>query len=298
MPIDLNLLAAFAAVARRRNFRAAAVERGVSASTLSQQVRDLEAALDLRLLNRTTRSVAPTEAGIRLLERLAPALADITSAVDHLQSDSDSPGGTLRINAPQPAIDLVLAPLLGPFLGAFPRIRAEIVAETAFIDIVSAGFDAGVRWGESLAQDMVAVPLGSSQRYVVVATPSVIAAGPPILQPRDLLGRPCIRTQFPSGLKLPWEFERDGVLEKVEPEARLLSSNITSQLRACLDGVGFWSTFEDYVRADMEAGRLVSVLDDWLPIFPGPFLYYPGRRHVPAPLRAFVDFVRRQRRGV
>lgn len=297
MPIDLNLLAAFASVARRRNFRAAAVERGVSASTLSQQIRDLEAALDLRLLNRTTRSVAPTEAGVRLLERLAPALADITSAVDHLQLEADSPSGTLRINAPQPAIDLVLAPLVGPFLNEFPRLRLEITAETAFIDIVSAGFDAGVRWGESLAQDMIAVPLGPQQRYVVVAAPSVIAAGPPVLKPRDLLGRPCIRTQFPSGMKLPWEFERDGVLEKLEPEARLLSSNITSQLRACRDGVGFWATFEDYVRVDIEAGRLVSVLDDWLPPFPGPFLYYPGRRHVPAPLRAFVDFIRRQRRS-
>ncbi|MBN9235252.1 MULTISPECIES: LysR substrate-binding domain-containing protein [Phyllobacteriaceae] len=297
MPVDMNLLAAFAAVARRRSFRAAAVERGVSPSTLSQQVRDLEAALDLRLLNRTTRSVAPTEAGMRLLERLTPALADIASVVDHLQAEGDTPSGTLRINAPQPAIDLVLAPLIGPFLAACPRVRLEIIAETAFIDIVAAGFDAGVRWGESLAQDMIAVPLGPQQRYVVVAAPSVVAAGSPILQPRDLLGRPCIRTQFPSGMKVAWEFERDGVFEKIDPDGSLVSTNIVAQLRACLDGVGFCATFEDYVREDIAAGRLVSVLDDWLPPFPGPYLYYPGRRHVPAPLRAFVDFVRRQRRG-
>jgi DNA-binding transcriptional LysR family regulator len=295
-PTDLNLLAAFAAVARHRSFRAAAWQRGVSPSTLSQQIRDLESALDLRLLNRTTRSVAPTEAGIRLLERLGPALADIMAAIDGLQAADDMPAGTLRINAPQPAIELVLAPLVGPFLALCPRVRLEIIAETAFVDIVAGGFDAGVRWGESLAQDMIAVPLGPPQRFVVVAVPSLAASGPPIERPRDLLGRPCIRTSYPSGLKPAWEFERDGVVEKIDPDGPLVSTNIAMQVRACLDGAGFCATFEDYVRGHIEAGRLVTLLDDWCPPFPGPFLYYPGRRHVPAPLRAFVDFVRRWNR--
>ncbi|PSJ61138.1 LysR family transcriptional regulator [Kumtagia ephedrae] len=297
MPNDLNLLAAFAAVARRRSFRAAAAERGVSPSTLSQQVRDLEAVLDLRLLNRTTRSVAPTEAGRRLLERLSPALADIAAAVGDLRAADDAPAGTLRINAPQPAIELALAPLMGPFLAAHPRVKLEIVAETAFIDIVAAGFDAGVRWGESLAQDVIAVPLGPPQRFVVVAAPELVAAGPPVERPRDLLGRPCLRIVYPSGLRPVWEFERDGVVEKIDADGPLLTTNLTAQLQACLDGVGFCATFEDYVREHIEAGRLVTVLDDWCPPFPGPYLYYPGRRHVPAPLRAFVDFVRRRNRS-
>jgi len=293
---DLDDLDVFAAVARHRSFRGAALARGVSASTISQAVRDLEARLGIRLLNRSTRSVAPTEAGARLLERLAPAIADIRSAVDQVHDQAGVPAGTLRINAPEPAIELVLAPLVGPFLKAFPRIRLEVIAQTALIDIVAEGYAAGVRWGEHLAQDMIAVPLGGRQRYVLVAAPSLIASHGRPAHPRDLLAAPCIRQRFPSGVMHAWEFERDGELLRLDPSGPLVSTSIALQRRAAIDGAGFWSTFEDYVAADIEAGRLVSVLEEWLPSFPGPFLYYPGNRNVPPALRAFIDFMRAWRR--
>lgn len=288
----LDDLDVFAAVARHRSFRGAALARGVSASTVSQAVRDLEARLGARLVNRSTRSVALTEAGARLFERLAPALADIRAAVDHVHEQAGQPAGTLRINAPEPAIELVLAPLVGPFLEDFPRIRLEIVAQTALIDIVAEGYDAGVRWGEHLAQDMIAVPLGRPQRFVIVAAPTLIASFGKPSHPRDLLTVPCIRQRFPSGVTPAWEFECDGQILRLDPSGPLISTSIGLQHRAALDGVGYWSTFEEYVAADIEAGRLVSVLEEWLPSFPGPFLYYPGNRNVPSALRAFIDFAR------
>jgi DNA-binding transcriptional LysR family regulator len=294
---DLDDLAAFAAIARHRSFRRAALERGVSASTLSQTLRDLEARLDLRLLNRTTRSVALTEAGARLLERLSPALAEITGAVDQLQEERGVPAGLLRINAPEPAVDLVLTPMIGPFLAAYPRVELEIIAETTFIDIVAAGFDAGVRWGESLAKDMIAVPLSGPQRFVVAAAPELIAKVGAPSTPEELLSRPCIRVRYPSGVRPPWEFERDGRTLKLEPEARLVSSSLSAKMQAALAGVGFMLTFEGYAAQHIAAGRLVTVLDDWQPPFPGLFLYYPSRRHVPAALRAFIDFVKAWPRG-
>jgi DNA-binding transcriptional LysR family regulator len=294
---DLDDLAAFAAIARHLNFRRAALERGVSASTLSQTLRDLEARLDLRLLNRTTRSVALTEAGARLLERLTPALAEIAGAVDQLQEQRGVPAGLLRINAPEPAVELVLTPMIGPFLAANPRVELEIIAETTLIDIVAAGFDAGVRWDESLAKDMIAVPLSGPQRFVVAAAPELIAKVGPPATPEELLSRPCIRVRYPSGVRPAWEFERDGRLLKLEPEARLVSSSLPAMMQAALAGVGFMLTFEGYVAGHVAAGRLVTVLDDWQPPFPGPFLYYPSRRHVPAALRAFIDFAKAWPRG-
>ncbi|MBX3566697.1 MAG: LysR family transcriptional regulator [Rhizobiaceae bacterium] len=290
--LDLNLVDAFAAVARRRSFRAAAAARGVSPSTLSQQVRDLESSLNMRLLNRTTRSVAPTEAGQRLLERVGPAIGDIVSAVDQLQLPGEGAAGTVRINAPPPAIDLVLSRTIGPFIAAHPRVRLEIIGESGLVDIVAAGFDAGVRWGENLALDMIAVPIGPPQRYAVVASPGFLRGRAPVVHPRDLLGQPCLRQVFSSGFRLPWEFEKDGEVLRVDTDGPLVSTNAAAKLRACLEGAGFCLTFEDYVLEDITAGRLVRVLDDWCAPFAGPFLYYPGRRHVPAALRAYVDFVR------
>jgi DNA-binding transcriptional LysR family regulator len=290
--LDLNDLDAFAAVARHRSFRGAAAERGVSASTLSQAVRDLEAGLGVRLLNRSTRSVAPTDAGRALLGRLAPALADIPAAVDGVGARPGEAAGTLRLNAPEPAVELVLAPLVRPFLAAHPQVRLEVVAETALVDIVKDGFDAGVRWGESLARDMIAVPLGGPQRFVVVAAPTFLAERGAPATPSDLLERPCIRQRFPSGVVPLWKFERDGILLRLDPAGPLVSTSLALQRRAALDGVGFWATFEGYVADDLNAGCLVRVLDDWCPPFPGPFLYYPSRRQLPPPLRAFMDFVR------
>lgn len=289
---SLDDLAAFATVARRRSFRAAAAERGVSPSSLSQAVRDLESALGVRLLHRTTRSVAPTEAGARLLARLAPALTELAAAVDTVHAGEGVPAGLLRINAPAPAADLVLAPLLGPFLARYPRVRLELVVETALVDIVAEGFDAGVRWDESLARDMVAIPLCGPQRYAVVGSPGLIAARGRPGHPKDLQGRPCVRLRYPSGRLPPWEFERGGERIVVEPEGPLVTTHGPILVRAALDGAGFVSTFEGYVAEHVAAGRLVPVLDDWLPPFPGPRLYYPSRRQLPPPLRAFVEFVR------
>lgn len=290
--LALSDLDAFAAVARHRSFRGAAAERGVSASTLSQALRDLEARLGVRLLNRTTRSVGLTEAGARLLERLSPALSDIAAAVDQAAASDDSPAGTVRINAPEPAIDLVLAPIVGPFLAAYPKVRLEVIGESGFIDIVDGGFDVGVRWGESLARDMVAVPLPGRKRYAVVASPALLAQVGRPEAPRDLLTRPCLRQRFSSG-KLPiWEFERSGAVVRIDPEGPLVSTSIALQRQVALAGGGFWSAFEDYVAADLAAGRLVEVLAEWNEPFPNPYLYYPSRRHMPAAVRAFVDFAK------
>jgi len=292
---DLYALDSFAAVARHRNFRRAAVERGVSASTLSQTVRELEARMGVRLLNRTTRSVALTDAGAALLGRLQPALAEIGEAVAEARSAQAEPQGALRINAPEPAVEMVLAPMVGEFLAAYPQVRLEVTAEANLVDIVAGGFDAGVRWGESLAQDMIAVSLGPPQRYAVVGTPELIARVGTPRHPRELLDLPCVRVRFPSGAEPAWEFEKDGEPLRISPPARLVSTNPHLLMQAILDGVGFGTPFEEAARGHIAAGRLVEVLADWSEVFPGPFLYYPSRRTMPSPLRAFVDFVQARR---
>lgn len=292
---DLAGLDSFAAIARHRNFRRAAVERGVSASTLSQSLRELETRMGVRLLNRTTRSVALTDAGAALLARLQPALAEIEGAVAEARSAQAEPQGSLRINAPEPAVELVLAPMIAAFLTAYPQVRLEVTSETAFIDIVARGFDAGVRWGESLAQDMVAVSLGPPQRSMVVASPALLARVGAPEHPRDLLERPCVRVRFPSGAEPPWEFEKDGQALQISPTGPLVCTNLQMQMRAALDGLCFVQAFDAAAQPHVEAGRLVEVLPDWSESFPGPFLYYPSRRTMPSPLRAFVDFLQARR---
>jgi len=294
---DLYALDSFAAVARHRNFRRAAVERGASASTLSQTIRDLEARMGVRLLNRTTRSVALTDAGAALLERLQPALLEIGEAVAEARSAQAEPQGALRINAPEPAVELVLAPMVADFLAACPKVRLEITAEARFVDIVAGGYDAGVRWGESLAQDMVAVSVGPPQRFVVAAAPALVARVGAPQHPRDLLDLPCLRVRFPSGAEPAWEFERNGEALQITPPARLICSNVHMMLRAAIDGAGFIPTFDGYAQPHLDSGALVEVLPDWSETFPGPYLYYPSRRTMPSPLRAFVDFVQARRRG-
>jgi DNA-binding transcriptional LysR family regulator len=294
--LQLDALDAFADIARHGNFRRAATARGVSASTLSDGLRDLEAALGVRLLHRTTRSVALTEAGAALLDRLQPALGEITAALDEARSAQTRPAGTLRINAPTPAIELVLAPLVADFLGLHPAVRLEMVAETGLIDIVAKGFDAGVRWGEHLAQDMIAVPLGPPQRYVVAAAPELVDRLGAPREPADLLHLPCLQVRFDSGAEPPWEFERGGKVVRISPPARLVSTNLAFLIRAALDGVGYVATFDGHVDRHLKSGRLVSVLDDWCEPFPGPFLYYPSRRQPPSALAAFVEFLKARRR--
>ncbi len=296
---DLNLrdLSAFLAVARTRNFRRAAVELQVSVSGLSQRLRDLEARLGVRLLHRTTRSVSLTEAGEMLRTKVSPAMGDVHAALQQIRDFSAVPSGRLRINAPAPAVDLVLAPMVTPFLQRYPDIQLEIIAETSLIDIVAEGFDAGIRYGEHLAQDMIAISLGPPERYVVVASPQYIAQhGHPVV-PQDLLQHCCIRTRFASGALLDWEFEKDGREVRVAPEPALIASYSRLGIEAAEGGLGFFMTFDGYVREAVAAGKLVSVLEDWLPPFPGPFLYYPSRRQPPPALAAFVAFVGEWRRS-
>jgi DNA-binding transcriptional LysR family regulator len=252
----------------------------------------LEERLGVRLLNRTTRSVAPTEAGERLLKRLGPAMRDVLDAVGEVRSLRDVPAGRLRINAPAPAVQLVLAPMVAPFLKRYPKIELEIVDEAALIDIVSRGFDAGVRFEENLAQDMVAVSLGPAQRYAIVASPEFLATHGIPKEPKDILGKPCIATRFINGATLAWEFEKAGRVVKIMPEATLACAHSGLQIRAAVDGLGFLMTFEGLVEDAVKAKRLVRVLADWCADFPGPFLYYPSRRQPPPALAAFISFVK------
>src|SRR5258708_12991066 len=288
--LDLRDLDAFVAVARTLNFRRAALEQRVSVSSLSQRLRDMEERLGVRLMNRTTRSVALTEAGELLLARVGPAISDVGAALDQVRGLRAVPSGRLRINAPPPAIDLVLAPMVAPFLAAHPKIDLEIVSDSAFVDIVASGFDAGVRYGEHLAQDMIAVSLGAPQRYAVVASPQYIAQHGRPKHPKDLLDHVGIRIRFGSGVMPDWEFEKAGHVVKVAPPGRLIVTHSGLPRPPPLDAVGFWPTFEDYVREAVESGELISVLDDWCAPFPGPFLYYPSRRQPPPALAAFVAF--------
>ena len=290
---EFSDLDAFVTIVRHRNFRRAARERGVSASTLSQSVRDLEERLGVRLLNRTTRSVTPTEAGERLAARLSPIFSEMTEALDEVNGFRDTPTGTLRLNVPG-AAQPILAPLVARFLGQHPGIRLEITVDNNFVDVFAAGFDAGIRYDESLALDMIALPIGPAQRYALVASPDLARQHGVPQRPEDLLTRPCIRHRFHSGAVLPWEFEKDGERVKIDPDAVLVTTSPEIAIRAAEDRVGWYATFEDFVRPAIEAGRLVEALAPWCPSFPGPSLYYPSRRHVPAPLRAFIDFVRKE----
>ncbi|WP_407529359.1 LysR family transcriptional regulator [Methylobacterium oryzisoli] len=290
--LRLDSLDAFAAIVRCGGFRAAAAERGVSSSALSQTVSSLEHALGIRLLNRTTRSVAPTSAGERLLQRLAPALADIRLALDDLDELRDCPSGTVRINAPGPAVDHVLCPIAFDFMRAYPDVKVEIVSDAAVVDIVAQGFDAGVRFGRQVAQDMIATPLGPSLRYAIVASPGYLERRGTPLTPHDLTGHDCIRRRFPGGTIATWHFARKKDVLEVTPQGRLTLSSAHQELQAALAGQGIAHVFEDYVRAQVGVGALVELLRDWSPKLPSWHLYYPSRRYHSASLKAFLDHVR------
>lgn len=293
---DLADLDAFTAVARARSFRGAAALRGVSASSLSEALRRLEADLGVRLLNRTTRSVTPTEAGERLLARLTPALADVGLALDEVNAFRDSPIGVLKLNVPGAVSRIVFPDLIPRFLEAHPGVRIEVTADDAFVDVLAAGYDAGARYDERLEKDMIAVPLAGPQRFVVVASPAYFEKHGRPAHPREVLNHPCIRHRFTSGTSYAWEFEKDGEVIRVQPEGPLITNSGELEIAAAEAGVGLLATFEGFVATAIAAGRLETVLDDWLPPFSGPYLYYPSRRHMPAPLRAFVDFVKAEKK--
>lgn len=285
-------LSMFLCVASHLNFSRAAVELGVTPSALSHAVRTLENRLGVRLFNRTTRSVGLTEAGDRLHARLKPAFRDIEDALEDLNSLRDKPSGSLRITAGRQAAELVLLPLASRFLEVYPDVRLEVVADDGLVDVVSGGFDAGVRFGARLEADMVSLPIGSYLRSVVVGSPAFFRQHPVPRKPEDLHGLPCIRHRFPSGALYRWEFERGGIAEEIEVDGPLTLGDVSLMVGPALLGTGLAYVFEDMVKAPIADGSLIQVLSDWCPFYPGLHLYYPSRRHVPATLKAFIEFIR------
>jgi len=262
---------------------------------LSEAVRRLEAKLGVRLLNRTTRSVAPTEAGARLIDRLGPALVEVEAALDVVNGFRDRPAGTLRLNVPVVAARLVLPRIVPPFLAAYPDIRLEVIAEDSFVDMLAAGCDAGIRYDERLEQDMIAIPIGPrEQRFATAASPAYLDRHGRPDHPRELLAHACLRGRFASGAMPAWEFERDGEIVKVDPAGPLVvrvGAATDLAVDAAVAGSGVVHLFEDWLRPSLDSGALEPVLEPWWQRFSGPFLYYPSRRQLPAPLRAFVDFI-------
>ena len=286
-------LAAFVAVAQERSFRRASVRLGLSPSALRHTIRALEERLGARLLNRTTRSVAPTDAGVGLLARLAPALADIAGAVEAVGAFRDRPCGTVRLNLPRLAAHMVLAPAFGRFARAYPDVHLDLTVEDGLTDIVAAGFDAGIRPGERLQRDMVAVRVTPDLRTAIVGSPGYLASRPLPRTPRDLRDHACINYRWAeSGGLYRWQFGQADAVIEVAVEGPLTLNDTDLIVAAALDGVGLACILEGRVAGHLAAGRLVRVLDDWCQPFPGFFLYYPGRRQMPVALRALIDFLR------
>ena len=292
MTPDLNNLHAFAQVARLRSFRKAATIMNVSPSALSHAITRLEEELAVRLLSRTTRSVSPTEAGARLLEQLAPALTDIEQALDRLNEDRTQLRGRVRLNVPRPAAHLVLGPKLAAWAKAYPELTLEIASSDAVIDIVELGFDAGMRFGELLQQDMIAVPVGPPIRFVVCAAPGYLDAHGEPATPQALLDHQCLQMRFPSGANYRWEFEQDGQALSVATAGTLASDDLPALLQAALDGAGLCYTYEAYALPYLQQGLLRQVLACAMPPPERFYLYYPSRRHMPAGLRALIDFLK------
>ena len=296
MDIDLNDLNAFLAVANAKGFRDGARASGGSASGLSEAVRRLETLLGVRLFHRTTRSVVPTEAGQRLIERLRPALNEVQAALEVVDGFRSRPAGTLRLNVPVSAARLVLPAIVPPFLAAYPEIRLEVIADDSFVDVIAVGCDAGIRYDERLEKDMIAVPIGPRvQRFATAASPDYLDRFGRPQHPSELLSHACLRGRFSSGAMPPWEFEREGEAVKIDPSGPLLvqlGAAVDLAVDAAIAGTGIIYLFEDWLRPHLDSGRLEPVLKPWWPRFSGPFLYYSGRRLLPAPLRAFVDFIK------
>ncbi|MDD2859598.1 MAG: LysR family transcriptional regulator [Acidiphilium sp.] len=294
MPTEnFNVLAAFVVVAKELSFTRAAAKLGVSQSALSQTIRGLEEQLGLRLLTRTTRSVAPTEAGRRLLDTLAPRFDEIVQELGELSRLRDKPAGTIRINAGEHPAVFVLQPALRRLLLDNPDIRVEIVVDYGLTDIVAQGYDAGVRLGEQIAKDMIAVRIGPDMRMAVVGSPDYFARHPIPLTPQDLTAHNCIGIRLPTyGGIFPWDLEKDSHEVKVRIEGQLVFNNLSLRLNSALDGVGLAYLPEDQVLTHVAEGRLVRVLEDWCGPFPGYHLYYPSRRHASPAFALLVDTLR------
>ncbi len=296
MSSRLAEMEAFVRVARAGGFRQAAKSAGGSASNLSDAIKRLESWLGVRLFNRTTRSVVLTDAGKALLARVEPALIELDGAKDVMSAFRNTPTGTLRLNVPISAANLVMPRIIPPFMAAHPDISVEILTEESFVDVVAAGCDAGIRYGERLQQDMVAIPIGPRvQRSATAAAPGYLTQRGRPTHPRALVDHDCIRARFPSGAIADWEFERNGEVITIVPRGQLLveiGGGIELAIQSAIAGSGIIYLFEQWLQPHLESGALEPVLRPWWQPFPGPYLYYPNRTLPPPPLRAFIEFVK------
>lgn len=294
---EFTEMRAFLAVAQERSFTRAASKLGVTRSALSHTISTLEERLGVRLLSRTTRDVAPTAAGARLVESIEPHFESIAAGIRAMSAHRDKPSGEVRIVCPDDAVDLVFRPRLTAFLHDYPDITVELIIDNGFTNIVERQFDAGVRLGEAIARDMVAVRLGPDVSYAVVGSPEYLAGHALPATPHDLTDHNCINLRLPtSGGLYAWEFEKDGREFSVRVEGRLILSNIEPAINAALDGVGLSYVPRDLVRQHLGSGRLQEVLSGWTPTFQGYHLYYPSRRHPSSAFSAFVEAFRYRQR--
>jgi DNA-binding transcriptional LysR family regulator len=288
----LNDLDAIVAVARRASFRGAALDLGMSTTALSNAVGKLEADLGVRLFNRTTRSVSLTDAGRQFIDQVAPALGDLHGALDAVRSHRETPSGTLRINAFATAAREILSPLVLEFVRRHPQVHVDLVTEGKLVDVVAEGFDLGVRTADLVPSDMIAVSLGRPHRFAIVGSPGYLKKHGTPLVPPDLLRHSCLRVRLPNGALYRWALEKRGRSVQIDVTGPLTLDEATVARMAVLEGIGLGFFMEADVLADIEAGRLVRVLEDWTPARPGLCLYYPGRRNLSAALKAFLTLAR------
>lgn len=285
-------LNAAATIATRKSFRAAANDLGISASALSHAIAALESRLGVRLFNRTTRSVSLTQAGEQFLARVKPAMREIANAMHEVNEQRSTPAGLIRINTSEAAGEQILAPIVTEFLGRYPDVQLEIVTETRLVDIVAESFDAGVRLAELVPRDMVSIPIGKTQRHVVVGAPSYFSSRTQPRSPSDLKEHVCVRYRLPGGSIYRWEFAKRGQALNVDINGPLTLDSDRLVLRAALEGTGLAYVSEWNAREALADGRLVQVLSDWTPPYPGLCLYYPSHRHIAAAMRAFTNMIR------
>lgn len=293
----LSELDAIIAIARRGTFRAAAIDLGMSTTALSHAVGKLEESLGVRLFNRTTRSVALTEAGKLFVEQVGPALQDIHGALDAVRSQRETPSGTIRINAAPFAARAILSPLVIEFVRRYPDMNVDLVTEGRLIDVVAEGFDLGVRVAGLVPTDMIALSLGRPQRHAIVGSADYFARHERPRVPTDLFNHRCIRVRLPDGSLFRWRFEKDGEAVQIDVQGPLILDEASLARTAVLDNIGIGYFMEQSVLADIEAGHLIRVLEDWTPPYPGLSLYYPGRRNLSAGVKAFLALAREMAGG-
>ncbi|MGK9204324.1 LysR family transcriptional regulator [Sinorhizobium meliloti] len=289
---SLKELEAAVAIARRGTFRAASIDLGISTTALSHTIGRLESALGIRLFNRTTRSVSLTDAGRLFIQHVAPSLQDLHAALETVREQRETPSGTIRINAAPFAARAIISPLVLEFLRRYPDMNVDIVTEGRMIDIVRDGFDLGIRVAGLVPSDMIAVSLGRPQRHAVVGSPAYFERHCVPVVPPDLLTHKCIRVRLPDGSTYRWRFEKDGEQVQIDVEGQISLDEASLTRAAVLAGTGIGYLFEQDILPEIKTGRVIRVLEDWTPPYPGLCLYYPGRRNLSAGVRAFLELAR------